>query len=72
MIIAIIICTAFLLFFLNRLGSAIQDVESQRERLAQLFAQEIHRLDISIQQNRKMIARAEAMLEPEPKWWGRN
>jgi hypothetical protein len=72
MIIAIIICTASLLFFLNRLGNAIRDVESQRERLAQLFAQEIHRLDKSIQQNRKMIARAEDMLEPESKWWGRN
>ena len=74
MIIAIIIaiCSICLAVFINRIGNAIQEQEQRREKFAMLLAQELQRLDSEIKHNNKMIARAEAMLEPEPKWWGRN
>lgn len=74
MIIAIIIaiCSICLAVLINRIGNAIQGQEQHRERFAMLLAQELQRLDSAIKHNNKMIARAEAMLEPEPKWWGRN
>jgi len=74
MIIAIIIgiCSICLAVLMNRIGNAIQQQEQHREKFAMLVAQELHRLDLEIKHNNKMIAQAEAMLEPEPKWWGRN
>lgn len=74
MIIAIIIatCSICLAVLINRIGNAIQEEEQRREKFAMLLAQELQRLDSEIKHNNKMIARAEAMLEPEPKWWGRN
>ena len=74
MIIAIIIaiCSICLAVFISRIGNAIQEQEQHRERFAMLLAQELQRLDSEIKHNNKMIAKAEAMLEPEPKWWGRN
>jgi hypothetical protein len=74
MIIAIIIgiCSVCLAVLINRIGNAIQEQEQRREKFAMLLAQELHRLDLAIKHNNKMIAQAEAMLEPEPKLWGRN
>jgi len=74
MIIAIIIgiCSICLAVLMNRIGNAIQQQEQHREKFAMLVAQELHRLDLEIKHNNKMIAQAEAMLEPEAKWWGRN
>jgi hypothetical protein len=74
MIIAIIIGIGSICFavLMNRIGNAIQEEEQHRERFAILVAQELQRLDSAIKRNNRMIARAEAMLEPEPKWWGRN
>ena len=74
MIIAIIIgiCSVCLAVLINGIGNAIQEQEQRRERFAMLVAQELHRLDLAIKHNNKMIAQAEAMLEPETKWWGRN
>lgn len=61
-----------LVVLLNRLGNAMQEQEQYRERFVMLVAQELQRLDAEIKHNNRMIARAESMLEPEPKWWGRN
>lgn len=61
-----------LVVLLNRLGSAMQEQEQYRERFVMLVAQELQRLDAEIKHNNRMIARAESMIEPEPKWWGRN
>jgi hypothetical protein len=74
MIIAIIIgiCSICFAVLINRIGNAVQEQEQHREKFAMLVAQELHRLDLAIKHNNKMIAQAEAMLEPEPKWWGRN
>lgn len=61
-----------LVVLLNRLGSAMQEQEQYRERFVMLVAQELQRLDAEIKYNNRMIAKAESMIEPEPKWWGRN
>ena len=61
-----------LVVLLNRLGNAMQEQEQYRERFVILVAQELQRLDAEIKHNNRMIAKAESMLEPESKWWGRN
>ena len=61
-----------LCLFFHRLGNAIQQREYARERFALLVAQELDRLDKAIKENNRMILEAETMLEPQPKWFGRN
>jgi len=57
---------------LHKLGNAIQQREFEKERFAMMVAQELDRLDKAVKENNRMIANAEAMLEPQVKWWGRN
>lgn len=61
-----------LCLFFHRLGNAIQQGEYERERFALLVAQELDRLDKAVKENNKMILEAETMLEPQPRWFGRN
>ena len=61
-----------LCLFFHRLGNAIQQNEYERQRFALLVAQELDRLDKAIKENSRMIDEAEAMIEPQPKWFGRN
>ena len=58
--------------FLHKLARRLEQRDYERERFALAVAQELDRLDKAIKENNASIAMAEAMLEPQQKWWGRN
>lgn len=62
----------FLFFGFNQIVKAIEQERYEKERFSLLVAQELDRLQKAIEENNGKIREAEAMLQPEGKWWGRN